>query len=213
MCPLDLVLPARPDVDLTVGRVHAVADDEVVSQAVIPMFHLAMIIVHAFGRVDRVGGMMDDDRSPLPAADSAGGNPLPFIPRDSRLLERGRLRRLWGRGGDNSSRRRSRRTENGTGIGRASALGLRGATADGRRERASPDCRPFHKPTSYRRCIRAWSRRNIAEAGRIPKRKNSHSRRGRVQCPSCLSASGGAGVVFDPKAVMIHVVRQFRPKR
>ena len=51
MCTGDLLPPARSDEDLPVGEVHAVADHEVIAQAVLPTADVFVVVVHALGRV------------------------------------------------------------------------------------------------------------------------------------------------------------------
>jgi hypothetical protein len=95
----DLASPARADVNLAVFRVDAVADDEVISQAIAPFAHVPVIVVHAFGRVRVVGGVVDDNHVPVAAVDPAGRDQLApvksgkrFSPMDFRF---GPARRRW----------------------------------------------------------------------------------------------------------------------
>lgn len=74
-----LTLPARPHKNLAIRIVHAVADHEVVSQAVPPT--RAMVCIHALGRVLVVGRMVHHDHLPQPAAHAAARREPRFVQR------------------------------------------------------------------------------------------------------------------------------------
>lgn len=68
----DLTFPARAEVDSAVLGIHAVADHEVIAEAVVPLAHAPVIVVHALGCVVATGGVVDDDYLPDAGLDSAG---------------------------------------------------------------------------------------------------------------------------------------------
>lgn len=70
---VDLAFPARADEDLAVGVVYAIADDEVIAEAVFPVAAVEVPLVHSGGGGVFGGGVMDDDDLPLVAADALGG--------------------------------------------------------------------------------------------------------------------------------------------
>ena len=68
--PRNLALPAIADVDLPVGRLDAVPDDEVVGEAVLHAADAPMVMLHATDAVVAVGAVVDDDVLPAVAPDA-----------------------------------------------------------------------------------------------------------------------------------------------
>lgn len=141
---LNLLLPARADVDRPVAVVHSVADDEVVPQSVRPAANPPVVFVHALGRIARRRRVVHDDD--LPAfPDSPARRPL-----------RLRRNRPWFRflrrfGDDDLARLKHERR-----IGRGAELApLRRCAAreHGQAQRREGDCSPlqFHHDTPLRR--------------------------------------------------------------
>ena len=75
VCPMFLLQPSRPDFDLSVRRVRAVADDKVIAE-LIPAFG-SVPFIKAFGATDIGCAVMDDDA--LPAVGGMLRQPLGFI--------------------------------------------------------------------------------------------------------------------------------------
>lgn len=140
----DLLPPPRPDVDRSVAVVDAVADDEVVAEAVRPAANPPVVLVHALGRVARRRRVMHDDD--LPAF------PDPPARRPLRLRRNRPWFRFLRRFGDDDLARLKHERRIGRGAELA-ALRRCAAHEHGQAQRREGDCSPlqFHHDTPLRR--------------------------------------------------------------
>ena len=70
MASLELSLPAITDVYFAIGSIDAVADDEVIGEAVLHSTDAAVIMLHAANAVVAVGAVVDDDVLPAVSPDA-----------------------------------------------------------------------------------------------------------------------------------------------
>lgn len=74
MPAIELFLPTIPHADGTVGHAIAIADEEVVGEAVLHVALLAMVAIQCLQRARVHSGVMDDDVAPAAGFDGSGGN-------------------------------------------------------------------------------------------------------------------------------------------